>query len=322
MNNNFKFTNGWISGFIQADGCFTVTFEKKKTGLLIKPRPIFVLTQDISEENLFKEIHKWLGIGFIVKRKENITLTIKSLSEFKDILFPILDKYPLKYGKLNSYLIFKSIVNRMLCKEHLTLKGLIEIISLGFQLNKDTTKRTEKSKERLLQYLTKKYGEISLPNIVIESPKKLKESLDLDFLTGLIDGDGSFNVSFQIKPYRRIKVNFTIVQETSCKELLNEVKNFFNCGQIFDLPSKASRFQIEDFKLITSRVEPVLSKVFFNTQKNKHYKIAIKVSNILNEEPNVSTDTFKKIVELSYDSNKLGKRRTISKEEIIKKLDQ
>lgn len=317
-NKNFKFTNGWLSGFTQADGCFTITFEKKKTGLLLKPRPIFVLTQHISEKELFKELHKWLDIGFIITRKEVVELRVRTLSDFKNKLFPIFDEHPLKCDKLNNYLIFKSIVNKMLCKEHLNLKGLIEIISLSFKLNKNTTKRSEISKVRLLNFLTKKHGKFILPDIKI--PIINNKGLDLDFLTGLIDGDGSFNVSFQIKPYKRIKVNFTIVQDLYCKELLEEVKNFFKCGNVYNLPSAAVRFQVEDFKLILSNVEPVLRKVYFNTQKKEHYEILIKVSKIL-EEKKLSKEMFREIIEIAYNSNKLGERRKLSKEEIIKRLE-
>ncbi|MGK7643993.1 LAGLIDADG family homing endonuclease, partial [Salmonella enterica] len=59
-----------MAGFIQSDGCFTITFEKKKTGLLIKPKPIFVLTQSSIEEEMFKELCKYLGFGYTVKKKD------------------------------------------------------------------------------------------------------------------------------------------------------------------------------------------------------------------------------------------------------------
>lgn len=322
MNKNFKFSGGWISGFTQADGCFTITFEKIKTGLLIRPKPIFVLTQDRSEEKMFKQLHKYLGVGYIVYNKENISLYITSLSGLYNHLFPILDKDPLRYGKLTAYLIFKSIVKKMLNKEHLNLKGLVEIIYLGFHLNIDTYRRTNQSKQKLLSFLINKYGELPSPcDINIPSISNTQKELSLDFIRGLIDGDGSFNVSFQIKPYRRVRVNFTVVQETSCKELLNELIAYFDCGNVYDLPSAASRFQVENIDLILSKIKPILNKVKFNTQKAEHYKIAIKVSEIIKINGYKSNETFKEIIKLAYNSNRLGKRRRILKEELIKKID-
>lgn len=324
--NNLKFSGGWLSGFIQSDGCFTITFEKRKTGLLIRPKPIFVLVQDISEEEMFRKLHEYLGgVGYITKNNINVSLYITSLSDLVNVLFPILDRHPLRYGKLTAYLLFKSIVKKMLNKEHLKLEGLLGIIYAGFQLNPDTGRRTNESKQKLLEFLKDKHlpaGELPSPSPV-ETPSlpEKQDEMSLDFITGLVDGDGSFNVTFQISPYKRVRVNFTVVQETSCKEVLNELKAYFGCGNVYDLPSAASRYQVENVDLMLSNIKPIFDKVIFNTYKAGHYEIAIKVSEIIKAKGFKSNDAFKEIVELAYESNKLGKRRRISKEELMKKID-
>lgn len=132
MKTNYNFTEGWFSGFSQSDGCFTIAFEKRKSGLLVRPKPIFVLTQDISELDMFKKLHLHVGIGYITKSKINVSLYVTSLADIKNVLFPIFDKHPLRYGKRRSYLIFKHVVNMMLNKEHLKLEGLLSIIHLSF----------------------------------------------------------------------------------------------------------------------------------------------------------------------------------------------
>ncbi len=322
-NKNYNFTEGWFSGFTQSDGCFTISFEKRKTGLFIRPKPIFVLTQDISELELFKKLQQHLAIGYITKNKINVSLYVTSLSQIEKVLFPIFDKHPLKYGKLKSYLVFKQIVNKMLNKEHLKLKGLLEIIDAGYFMNKETSTRTAESKENLIEYLKDKHG--LLPTIPSMSEKEEKkpffnqEGLTLDFVTGLIDGDGSFNVSFQYKPYRRVRVNFTVVQETSSKEVLNELKTFFGCGNVYDLPSSAS-YQVENVDLILNNIVPKLNGVIFNTQKSEHYETIVKVSNIIKTKGYKSDDALKEIIELAYDTNKLGKRRRLDKQEFIEKI--
>ena len=325
MNKNFNFSLEWFSGFVQSDGCFTITFEKKKTGLLIKPKPIFVLTQDCCEKILFKNLHNSLGTGYVIynKQKKNVSLYITSISSLEKILFPIFDKYPLRYGKLRAYYIFKLIVKKMLNKEHLNLKGLTDIIYLSFKLNSATSRQTDMSKQRLLNFLENKHGILPFSNCLQELHiPNTRSKLTLDFITGLVDGDGSFNVSFQIKPYRRIRINFTVVQETSCKEVLNELKAYFNCGNVYDLPSAASRYQVENIDLILDNIKPIFDKVIFNTIRAEHYKIAIKVSEIIRTKGYKTNDTFKQIIELAYNSNKLGKRRKISKQELIKKIDK
>lgn len=319
MNTDLNFTGGWISGFTQADGCFTITFEKRKTGLLIRPKPIFVLTQDISLSVLFLSLHRYLGAGYITRNKINVSLYITSLSDFVNVLFPIFDKYPLRYGKLTAYLLFKGIVNNMLNKEHLKLEGLLNIIHTSFKLNVDTGRRQEESKEKLLKFLEDTHGKLPKPQLSL-IPEGTHKDLSLDFIIGLIDGDGSFNVTFQLKPYRRIRVNFTVVQETSCAAVLNELESYFSCGSVYNLPSAAFRFQVENVDLILSNIKPILDKCGLKTYKAKHYQIAIKVCELIKSKGYKSEEAFKEIVELAYDSNKDGKRRRMTKDMLLEKL--
>jgi hypothetical protein len=326
-NREYNFTGGWLSGFTQSDGSFTVVFDKRKSGLYIRPKPIFTITQHISELELFKKMQQHFGMGFITQNKGNqsVSFLVTSLSDIDKVLLPIFDKHLLSYGKLESYLVFKRIVKKMLNKEHLKLEGLLEIIESSYYINKATSLRTPESKEKLLVFLKDKHGllppsvgSVSYKSGIDEemvsfSPKPLS----LDFVTGLIDGDGSFNVSFQHKPYRRVRANFTVVQETACRELLNELKTFFGCGNVYDLPSAANRFQVENVDLILNNIVPKLDGVKFNTQKYLHYEILIKVCNIIKANGYKSDTSFKEIIELAYDSNLSGKRRRLTKQEFI-----
>lgn len=61
--------------------------------------------------------------------------------------------------------------------------------------------------------------------------------LNSDYLTGLIDGDGSFNFGFK-SARRRVEPNFTIVQGIEDKLILDEVKAYLGCGAVYLLKSK------------------------------------------------------------------------------------
>lgn len=322
----YNFTDGWVSGFTQSDGCFTTAFDKRDSGLMLRPKPIFLLVQDISELDMFKKLHHHLGVGYLTTNKTTVSLYVTNLRDISQVLFPLFEKHPLKYGKLNTYLVFKHIVNMMLKKEHLKLEGLLTIIEASFLMNIETGRRTADSKQKLIEFLRDKHGllppvEWSSISIEIEKSNFKREGLTLDFIAGLIDGDGSFNVSFQHKPTRRVRVNFTVIQETACKEVLNELKTYLGCGNVYDLPSAASRYQVENVDLILNQIAPILNKVTFNTQKGEHYKTIIKVSEIIKSKGYKSDADFINIIELAYDSNKLGKRRKFTKEEFIARLN-
>jgi hypothetical protein len=330
-NRQYNFTRGWLSGFTQSDGSFTVVFDKRKTGLFIRPKPIFTITQHISELELFKKMLEHFEIGYITQNKSNqsVSFLVTSLSQIDKVLIPIFDEHLLSHGKLKSYLVFKRIVKKMLNKEHLKLEGLLEIIESSYFINKATSLRTPESKEKLLDFLKDKHGTLPplmgsdyISEIDEEMASFSPQPLSLDFVTGLIDGDGSFNISFQHKPTRRVRANFTVVQETSCRELLNELKTFFGCGNVYDLPSAATRFQVENVDLILNNIAPKLEGVTFNTQKYLHYEILIKVCNIIKTNGYKSDTSFKEIIELAYDSNLSGKRRRLTKQEFIELMNK
>jgi hypothetical protein len=81
-NKEFNFTEGWLSGFTQSDGCFTVVFDKRSSGLMLRPKPIFMISQHISELELFKKMQQHFGIGFITQNKSNQSVSFLVTSLF------------------------------------------------------------------------------------------------------------------------------------------------------------------------------------------------------------------------------------------------
>jgi len=101
-------------------------------------------------------------------------------------------------------------------KKHLTVEGTIQIIELAYFMNINTSLRSELSKQNLLTKLEIKYGKLPIFSQIKFPPcaPPLVGPLTLEFVRGLVDGDGSFNVSFRTSR-RRIAVNFTIVDGAS-----------------------------------------------------------------------------------------------------------
>lgn len=317
MKNKFNFTPDWLSGFTQSDGSFVVSFETKKDGIPIRPQPIFNLTQSIVELDLFLALQEYLGIGRVQKNRENVTLVVTSISEIVTVLLPLFDEHSLRGSKLLSYQIFKEVSLMLRDKKHLTLEGTLQIINLAYFMNKDTTLRTEFTKEVLINKL--KYGtlpivsDLKLP--ILTQPKPI----NLEFIRGQIDGDGSFNVSFRTDR-RRIGVNFTVVHELSSISVLNELVNFFNCGTVYTLKSAAARFQIQTVDEMLNKVQPLFKDIKFNTIKQKHYEITMKVCELIKNNGYKTDEDLKAIIDLAWNMNNSGKNRKFTKEQYISKF--
>jgi hypothetical protein len=264
-----------LSGFTQADGSFVVSFERRNNGQMpYRPRPVFVLSQNIRELEMFKALQKYLNVGIIQTNRDEVNLVVKSLDDINNVIIPHFDLYPPKAGKLKSYLIFKEVVNQMINKNHNTLEGLLQILDLAY-FTHDTTLRTEETKQIIMNVLIDKFKILPKYEPLLINTNNKQLPINIEFITGLIDGDGSFNFAFS-NIRRRVVPNFTVVQSLSDQAVLTELKDFFNCGEIYSLRSKVQRFQIENAEILNTKILPLLKEVHFNTVKQVYFPNCIK----------------------------------------------
>lgn len=140
IDNNIKpsLFDGWISGLIDAEGCFNITLFKRKSVILcyqVKLR--FMIDQKDNLNNMLylKEILNLLLTHRKIKKLDNI-YRIESNSFFKvPLIIEYLEKFSLKTKKKYSFLKWKQVYEMVLNKEHLTKNGLDIIKSLKKQVN-------------------------------------------------------------------------------------------------------------------------------------------------------------------------------------------
>ena len=96
----------------------------------------FILTQHSRDVELMQSILKYLDCGTLSNISNNyLYLTISKLNNLKDIIVPLLQKYPLQGGKNLDYLLFCEVISLMKNKEHLTEEGLKKIIEIKDKMN-------------------------------------------------------------------------------------------------------------------------------------------------------------------------------------------
>lgn len=126
-------TNGWLSGLVDGEGCFTVSFLANN-----KFRITFLITQKWeANKYVFDLILSLFKCnGFVIPRKDSDywDLRINGLKNCSSIFF-YFDKFDLKTKKKNSYLRWKDVHSRILKGEHLT-DSRQELVNLGKQINK------------------------------------------------------------------------------------------------------------------------------------------------------------------------------------------
>ncbi len=124
-NINYKLNPHWLIGFIDAEGCFSVTLHRRKLKWQVLPK--FIIGLHSRDEDLLKNIKLYFNYGniFRSKSKESITFIVCDMNSINNILIPHFDKYPLITQKLKDYLYWKDIIRLMNKKEHLNPIGLM-----------------------------------------------------------------------------------------------------------------------------------------------------------------------------------------------------
>jgi hypothetical protein len=89
----------------------------------------------LKEQNLLEKIKVLLGVGNISKTKSTVQLRVQSFKDLMYVIIPFFEKYPLISKKRADYELFKQILAIINRKEHLTVEGILNIISIKASMN-------------------------------------------------------------------------------------------------------------------------------------------------------------------------------------------
>jgi hypothetical protein len=97
---------------------------------------VFKITLHNKDYDLLCQIKDYFGVGSITKHgSTTLEYRVKSLKDL-DIILNHFEKYPLISQKWADYQLFKSAILLLKNKEHLTKKGLDQILAIKSSMNK------------------------------------------------------------------------------------------------------------------------------------------------------------------------------------------
>lgn len=129
--------------------------------------------------------------------------------------------------------------------------------------------------------------------------KNLKNSLVssalLDwYITGLVDGEGSFGVSISKNASRSlgyiVNITFEIALQASDKHILVKLKDYFGVGGIYNHGSDMYRYKVSSIKDINNVIIPHFDKFPLVTQKKADFHTFKQIISILSKGPLKPTD--------------------------------
>ena len=129
----------YISGYVDGEGCFSISIRPRpKNNLKWEVIPSFAVAQNEDKIGVLKLMKDYFGYGsFRPNKKSDKTLKfeIRSISVLTEKVIPHFKRYPLQSGRQKDVEIFSQICQKIKRKEHLTKKGLIEIVRLRSKMS-------------------------------------------------------------------------------------------------------------------------------------------------------------------------------------------
>ena len=148
-------TIGWITGYVDGEGCFSVSFIKNattKSGWQIFPE--FVVTQGGKSMKSLEILKDFFGCGkiFVNRRQDNhreniYRYCVRSQEDLREYIIPFFQKHSLRTAKKEDFNHFSFILQQMKEKKHLTQKGMYSIAKRVEKMNHKKSSRFLESSE-------------------------------------------------------------------------------------------------------------------------------------------------------------------------------
>lgn len=143
-----KLSPDYVCGFVDGEGCFTITISKHKTKKLgLDARLHFEIELRADDEELLRRIQEALNCGKIYhlnyKRygwHPHVELKVSSIKEIESNIIPFFQKHKLQGKKRHSFDFFVQAFQVFKDREHLTHEGIEKLLKIRQKMNKYSKK--------------------------------------------------------------------------------------------------------------------------------------------------------------------------------------
>ena len=143
-HNSREFLSAYISGYVDGEGCFTVSIAPRAT-LLVgwEVRPGFSVSQNGDRAEVLHAIKAYFGCGSIRPDRSDKTLKweTRRVEDILRVVVPHFEAFPLLSGKRYDFDRFASVCRLMAAGAHLRRDGLAEIVELASGMNPSGRRR-------------------------------------------------------------------------------------------------------------------------------------------------------------------------------------
>ena len=147
---------------------------------------------------------------------------------------------------------------------------------------------------------------------------------DASYVTGLVDGEGSFLISFQQRPKMRtgieVRPSFTLSQHQRNIEALEFLQNFFDCGSIrFNRSDETYKYEVRSIDDLARVIIPHFEEYPLRTSKRNDFLVFKNICAVIQQGNHLFQSGLMNIVHQAYEMNNFGARR-YDKQHLLKIL--
>jgi hypothetical protein len=150
-------TPDYIAGFIDGEGCFSVSVHPHPTvryGNRWLIAPAFQAYQHRDNVVILERIRDFFGCGRVVPkgpRSSVMTYSVYRRYELESVIVPFFERHPLVSNKQRDFERFAEVVRLMQVKAHRTEEGFTRIIEIAFAMNQRGKQRRYRIEEVLAE---------------------------------------------------------------------------------------------------------------------------------------------------------------------------
>lgn len=138
----------WVAGFVDGEGTFYIGINKQPSMTInYQVLPEFRVVQHKRDIKLLYALKEFFNCGVVrVNHDDRYELRIRSIEHLQKIVIPFFEQYQLQTQKRFDFIKFNKIIKLMNKNKHLTTEGLLQIIDIASQMNRQDKQQASKIK--------------------------------------------------------------------------------------------------------------------------------------------------------------------------------
>ena len=292
--NSIDNINPWfITGFTDAEGCFTIFTSKSNnyhSGWEVKVS--YQINLHKKDLFLLEQIQNYFGVGSISKQGESTyQYRVQSIKDMVSIIKHF-DNYPLLSEKQIDYELIKKAFNIIYNKEHLTQNGLNKVIALKACL-----------KRGLPSDISLAFSDV----ILIDRPRVNNMDVKIDpyWFAGFSSGEACFYVKIfksKTKIGEAVLLTFQLTQHLRDEPLIRRLADYLGCGRI-SKNREGIYLDVTKFSDLTVKVLPLLKNHPILGNKSRDFEDFVKVAELMENKAHLTLTGMDEIRKIKAEMN-------------------